>query len=243
MTPARPDRWAITTTDEPSWSASARPRQQFQNTSRRAEARRCVRAATDCGSLAPQRGPVAAARRSTTRRAASIRCAVGFRRPQHQRGVPAAGQAPRRIDDDSSAGHRHGGRKPLLRAEDEGLVTLHKVPVRGCYLHGSLTGSTITERHTITLVTRSARLRSAGRLGERGQPLRFPGLREGRSGIAAAGGCAVLTNHLQKLWLFWSSTRGSGNDIFQATLAPRFKPERAVPRPEHGFLTLIPGRR
>ena len=36
------------------------------------------------------------------------------------------------------------------------------------------------------------------------------------------------TLHLQKMWLFWSSTRGSGNDIFQAAVAPRFRADAQV---------------
>ena len=30
--------------------------------------------------------------------------------------------------------------------------------------------------------------------------------------------------HLSKIWLFWTSTRGAGSDIFHATVAPRLTP-------------------
>jgi hypothetical protein len=30
--------------------------------------------------------------------------------------------------------------------------------------------------------------------------------------------------HLENIWLFWTSTRGAGSDIFHATIAPRLTP-------------------
>jgi hypothetical protein len=29
---------------------------------------------------------------------------------------------------------------------------------------------------------------------------------------------------LSKIWLFWTSTRGAGSDVFQATISPRITP-------------------
>jgi hypothetical protein len=38
------------------------------------------------------------------------------------------------------------------------------------------------------------------------------------------GGAAQSLPHLNQIWVFWTSTRGSGSDIFQATIAPRMTP-------------------
>jgi hypothetical protein len=38
------------------------------------------------------------------------------------------------------------------------------------------------------------------------------------------GGQPQTVPHLSKIWLFWTSTRGSGSDIFHATIAPRLTP-------------------
>ena len=38
------------------------------------------------------------------------------------------------------------------------------------------------------------------------------------------GAQAQLLPHLENLWLFWTSTRGAGSDIFHATIAPRLTP-------------------
>jgi hypothetical protein len=47
-----------------------------------------------------------------------------------------------------------------------------------------------------------------------------------------------LSEHVQKMWLFWSSTRGTGNDIFHAALAPRFQPDAQILDPRFGLTAL-----
>jgi hypothetical protein len=41
---------------------------------------------------------------------------------------------------------------------------------------------------------------------------------------AQPGGQPQAVPHLSKIWLFWTSTRGGGSDIFHATIAPRLTP-------------------
>jgi hypothetical protein len=130
-------------------------------------------------------------------------------------------------------------------AESEGLVGSYGVPVPvDVTYRDPLTGSAKTETHFITW---------REEIGETPVPLDlsvnegslsvFPVYEKVQMQVSPqAAPMPVLANHLQKLWLFWSSTRGSGNDIFQATLAPRFKPDAQLIDPNFG-LTLIPGRR
>jgi hypothetical protein len=47
------------------------------------------------------------------------------------------------------------------------------------------------------------------------QPFRSP---------ASPQGAGASVPHLSRIWLFWTSTRGSGSDIFHATIAPRLTP-------------------
>jgi hypothetical protein len=50
--------------------------------------------------------------------------------------------------------------------------------------------------------------------------------------VAEMGRPAQAVTHLDRLWLFWSSTRGAGalaSDIFSATLSPRIGPEPDLP--------------
>ena len=42
--------------------------------------------------------------------------------------------------------------------------------------------------------------------------------------VAQPGGQPQPMPHLSKIWLFWTSTRGTGSDIFHATVAPRLTP-------------------
>jgi hypothetical protein len=39
------------------------------------------------------------------------------------------------------------------------------------------------------------------------------------------GNALAAVTHMEKVWLFWSSTRGSGGDVFYATIAPRLGPD------------------
>jgi hypothetical protein len=127
-----------------------------------------------------------------------------------------------------------------FRAEEEGLVKEYftPVPVDVTYTD-PLTNSTRTETHYITW---------REEIGETAVPLDVS-VNEGSLSVVPVydvlqmQGSATPLPHLQKLWLFWSSTRGSGNDIFQATLAPRLKPDAQIFDTNFGGLTLIPGRR
>lgn len=55
--------------------------------------------------------------------------------------------------------------------------------------------------------------------------------------VDPASGNVATYPHLQKIWLFWASTRGSGSDIYQATIAPRFGPETAPLGPVSASIT------
>jgi hypothetical protein len=127
-----------------------------------------------------------------------------------------------------------------FREEDEGLVALHGVPVLVdvTYTDPLNPAAQITERHSITW---------REEIGETPVPLDVS-INEGSLSVfpvyertmmhQAPNGPLVAVEHLQKMWLFWSSTRGSGNDIFQATLAPRFKPDAQLYDQRFGLTAL-----
>jgi hypothetical protein len=126
-----------------------------------------------------------------------------------------------------------------FREEDEGLVALHgrPVPVDVTYTD-PLTNSQIVERHTITWKEET---------GETPVPIDVS-VNEGSLAVLpvyervlmlnSPAGSFVPTDHVKQMWLFWSSTRGSGNDIFQATLAPRFKPDAQLLDQRFGITSL-----
>ncbi len=51
----------------------------------------------------------------------------------------------------------------------------------------------------------------------------FPAFEEVQ--MTVSGGAAQTFRKLERLWMFWSSTRGSAGDLFTATLAPRIGPD------------------
>jgi hypothetical protein len=112
-----------------------------------------------------------------------------------------------------------------FREEDEGTVIGGRpVPVEVTYTD-PLTGSQVTELQRITWheetgdtavpldVSVNEGSLTAFPVYERTQMLNQPG----------SSGQLVPVQHLQKMWLFWSITRGTGNDLFKATIAPRFQ--------------------
>jgi hypothetical protein len=116
----------------------------------------------------------------------------------------------------------------FFRDMDEGLSRLHGVPtpVEVTYADPRrIDGSTLTEVHFINWHEETGETPVPMDMAvNEGTVTAFP-LFDQVKLVDPGSGNAATYPHLQKIWLFWASTRGSGSDIYQATIAPRFGPE------------------
>ncbi len=91
------------------------------------------------------------------------------------------------------------------------------------------TGQLITEQHLVRWVEESGEMPVPMETSvNEGSLEAFPSFEQ--VPMAAVNGNLTTSpvTKLEKLWLFWSSTRGSGGDLFWATIAPRIGPEANV---------------
>jgi hypothetical protein len=115
-----------------------------------------------------------------------------------------------------------------FREEFEGLARIHTVPtpVEVRY-EDPQTRAQVREIHYINWRDESGEIPVPMDVSvNEGTVTAFPLIDETRL-LDPDSGNARTYPHLAKLWLFWSSTRGTGSDIYQAAIAPRFGPETA----------------
>jgi hypothetical protein len=120
----------------------------------------------------------------------------------------------------------------FFREEFEGLARVHGVPtpVEVVYLDPR-SNAELREIHFINWREESGETPVPMDLAvNEGTVTAFPLYEQARMVDPASGNVRQFAK-LQKIWLFWSSTRGTGSDIFQATIAPRFGPDAAPPAP------------
>jgi hypothetical protein len=115
-----------------------------------------------------------------------------------------------------------------FREEFEGLARVHGVPtpVEVRYLDPH-TGVQVREIHFITWRDETGEVPVPMDLSvNEGTVTAFPITDETRM-VDPDSGSTRTFRRLAKIWLFWSSTRGTGSDIYQAAISPRFGPETA----------------
>lgn len=128
--------------------------------------------------------------------------------------------------------------------EYEGLVRVHGVPtpVEVRY-EDPRTGSEVRELHTITWRDESGEVPVPMDLSvNEGSVTAFP-LYDSVRMVDPESGNLRMFPRLQKIWLFWASTRGTGSDLFHATIAPHFGPETGPPLAATASTAGLRGRR
>jgi hypothetical protein len=117
-----------------------------------------------------------------------------------------------------------------FREEFEGLARVHGVPtpVEVRY-EDPRTRTQVREIHYITWRDESGEVPVPMDVSvNEGSVTAFPLYDEVRL-VDPDGGSVRTFPRLAKIWMFWSSTRGTGSDIYQAAIAPHFGPETAPP--------------